>query len=181
MHRTCIAQVLSIDVEGAEYAVVNSINFKAVTIRMIVIEKPSEILKVLLFRRGFNMIGPAGGGADHFFLNHRWHHKPIEYTSILDRGQSDRTLAHGPAAGCLLPAACCRLPVGLQHACAAAAVGRDRGGEAHEHTRERARGPPRPDAKNAMIRLGPWSTGGSAWCLPTLSTCWPADRRPRLC
>ena len=67
--------LLSIDVEGAEDTVVQSINFQAVRIRMIVIEKPSPLVTNLLIRNKFHPLEIVTGGADQFFLNKYWHEK----------------------------------------------------------------------------------------------------------
>ena len=87
--------LLSIDVEGAEDTVVQSINFQAVRIRMIVIEKPSPLVTNLLIRNKFHPLEIVTGGADQFFLNKYWHEKdsPNERQVAADRHQTSSQVA----------------------------------------------------------------------------------------
>jgi FkbM family methyltransferase len=82
--------LLSVDVEGAEDTVVQSINFQAVRIGMIVIEKPSLLVTNLLIRNQFRPLGIVTGSADQFFLNKHWHEKysPNERQVAADRHQT---------------------------------------------------------------------------------------------
>ena len=90
--------LLSIDVEGAEDTVVQSIDFGAVTIGMIVIEKPSQLVTALLLRNHFSRLGIVTEGADRFFLNQRWHEKsqkgrqvPADTPAAAGRGRGEQS------------------------------------------------------------------------------------------
>ena len=87
--------LLSIDVEGAEDTVVQSIDFRAVKIGMIVIEKPSQLVTALLLRNHFSLLGIVTRGADQFFLNQRWH----EYSPKDREVSADPPAAAGPGRG----------------------------------------------------------------------------------
>jgi len=64
--------VLSVDVEGAEYSVLRSIDFAAVKIRMVVVERPSEATRGLLVSKGFLDLDLQSGLGDRFYHNSRW-------------------------------------------------------------------------------------------------------------
>ena len=90
--------LLSIDVEGAEDTVVQSIDFGAVQIGMIVIEKPSPLVTALLLRNHFSRLGIVTEGADRFFLNQRWHEKsqkdrqvPADTPAAAGRGRGEQS------------------------------------------------------------------------------------------
>jgi FkbM family methyltransferase len=87
--------LLSIDVEGAENAVVQSIDFLAVKIGLIVIEKPSQLVTALLRRNQFSPLDIVTGGADQFFLNKRWQENSLKARQV----SADTPAAAGPGRG----------------------------------------------------------------------------------
>jgi len=71
-HGFSTIDLLSVDVEGAEHSVIKSIDFAAVKIRMVVVEKPSQETKAILSRAGFIDLDLETRLFDRFYHNRNW-------------------------------------------------------------------------------------------------------------
>jgi len=71
-HRIQTIDLLSVDVEGAELSVLNSIDFRAVKIRFIVVEKATAEINKLLYAAGFLDLDLETRLGDRIFHNTQW-------------------------------------------------------------------------------------------------------------
>lgn len=71
-HRIQTIDLLSVDVEGAELSVLNSIDFRAVKIRFIVVEKATAEINKLLYAAGFLDLDLQTRLGDRIFHNTQW-------------------------------------------------------------------------------------------------------------